>query len=185
MRINILGTSRSGHHFIGEVVESWFKDVDCAMIQYLTNVEPKDLGQYNINGMKIIVIRDYKNFLASSVMSFLGEHGEDSPWRESIAHKIKCYNAILKESFYPKQFNADVVIYYDQFFEDAEYRKDVCGKLGGVYTEERLNFISAEGNGSSFDKLTLQDKGQEMKVTDRHIQILETEWKDIYEDLLN
>lgn len=183
-KIAILSTTRSGHNFIKAVIESWLPD---CVITVLENCLPKDIWQYKLDprSFNIIVIRGFKNFLASSVKSYLDEHGLASPWRESMGLKIKAYRAILGESKTKGHFDHDMIIYYDLFCVNTKYREELCKQLGGQYTEERLGFVSDEGNGSSFDHLDYQGEGYKMKVLDRHKQILDTPWAMIYEQLLN
>jgi len=181
-KLAILATSRSGHNFIGGVIHSWF-DYKPELV-HMTNALPENIVEYGLENEDklIIVIRDFPNFLASSLKSYLDFHGAESgKWAVSIAHKIKAYKAILKYAMHPeKYYYPDVIISYQWFAKSRTYREAICKKLGGIYTEERLGFVSSEGNGSSWDKLSYQGKGNEMRTGDRAEQILETEWAPIY-----
>lgn len=180
MKIGVLGTSRSGHNWVGTVVASWFDNPE---VVEMTNVEPFNIGEYNLDkdDLLIVVVRSFKQFLASSVKSYLDAHGRDSNWREGIQRYIGAYRAISQTDF-PR---VDARISYEMFFRGAAYRRMICEKLGGEYNEDLLNYMPNEGGGSSFDKFEYQGKGQQMKTLDRAEQILETEWADIYEELLN
>ena len=178
MEIAVLSTSRSGHNFIIEMIKSWLPGVK---IQKLENAIPEDLHYHQVGGKKkLIVIRDFKNFLASSLKALTSA----SPWRENIEGKINAYRLIKEEAKHPKYYIHSTVIYYDKFVKDRKYREALCKELGGEYTEEKLNYVPNEGNGSSFNGFELQGKGSEMATRDRHKEILKTEWANIYKDLL-
>jgi hypothetical protein len=147
---------------------------------------PINIGLYNLDprGLRTIVIRDFKNTLASSIKSYLGTHGHDSAWRENFKITIGSYWAQVEEAITGEYYDAHTIIYYDRFCEDQAYREGICELLGGTYSESRMGFVSSEGAGSSFDKLTLQGEGQKMRTRERHEQILETEWADVYQEVL-
>lgn len=180
--IAMLSTTRSGHNFIKEVIESWVPGVK---ITVLERTLPEHIYQYKLNPHTsvVLVIRDFRNFLASSIMSYLTEHGRNSAWRENIELSIKAYKAQIEEVFDRQYVDLNMIIFYDQFCIDQDYRQEICKELGGEYTEERLNYVSSEGNGSSFDNLKYQGKGSQMKTRERHLQILDTEWVDIYQEM--
>ena len=182
-KLSMLSTTRSGHNFIKGVIESWLPGVKITVME---NALPEHVYQYKLDAhsLRVIVIRDFRDFLASSLKSKLDFCGLSGPWRESIELKIKVYRAILVESIEPEFYDADVVIRYEQFCIDRFYRQLICDQLRGTYTEDMLGHVSDEGNGSSFDKLEYQGKGQEMTTRARHVQILETEWADQYREYL-
>jgi hypothetical protein len=64
-------------------------------------------------------------------------------------------------------------IYYDEFVRSKEYRMDICSKLGGKYSEDKLNFVPQMGRYSTWDGSTYQWKGSKMKVFERY-----KNWKD-------
>jgi len=179
MKVSILSTSRSGHNFIKAMIKSWLPDVEFEMLE---NVLPTHVYQHDTKGTKkLIVIRDFKNFLASSLKALSLTNGT---WEVNIARKIEAYKAIKAEAENPKYYKNATVIDYDKFVADEEYRENICDDVGGEYTEKKLNYVPNEGNGSSFDGFELQGKGQTMNTRERHLEILETEWKDIYLTLM-
>jgi hypothetical protein len=182
VELSILSTTRSGHNFIKEVIESWGDYKVTVMERAL----PINIHQYHLDprGLRVIVIRDFKNCIASSIKSFLDAHGRDSGWRDNISTTVDAYWAQVEEAIIEEYYDAHTIIYYDRFCEDQTYREVICALLGGTYTESRLGYVSNEGNGSSWDKLSLQGEGQKMRTRDRHEQILETEWVDIYTQVL-
>jgi hypothetical protein len=189
MKIGVWGTSRSGHNWVGTMVGSWF---DNAEVVPMTNVKFEHLGEFNLGKEDIVicVIRSFKQFLASSVMSYLSAHGRDSKWREALSRYIDAYRDVLNKGHRwslreQGKYRKVVTILYDRFVEDEEYRKDICFLLGGRYNEDFLNFMPNEGGGSSFDDFEFQGHAQKMNITSRSEQIMQTEWADIYTELLN
>ena len=179
----MLSTTRSGHNFIKEVIESW-GDYDITVME---NAAPENIYQYKLDAHSIrtIVIREFRNNLASAIKGKSVSLQAHITLRESIEYKVNAYRAILKEAEDKEYYDADVVIFYDDFCDSEEYRRAICKKLNGIYTEDRLGFVSSEGNGSSWEKMSLQGKGQEMKTRNRHEQILEDpEWADVYLEIL-
>ena len=63
-----------------------------------------------------------------------------------------------------------IKIYYDQFFTDETYRRNICSQLNGVYNEDELNVVARAGGGSSFDRITYDGNAAEMKVLERYKQ---------------
>jgi len=178
-KISLLSTSRSGHNFVKEVIQSWLPGIEFIVLE---NVLSENIHQYPIKGTKkLIVIRDFENFLASSLKS-LNINGET--WKVNIDRKIAAYRSILGEVKHPTNYKHARVIDYITFVKSRVYREDLCRELGGTYTEEKLGHVPNEGNGSSFDGFELQGKGQEMRTWERKIEILNTEWAKIYKTLL-
>jgi len=79
-----------------------------------------------------------------------------------------------------------VIVFYDKWFVNIEYRKQISKKLGLVFTDNKLNFIWSVGSSfnPSFNKRMdyLQGRAQKMKVLDRY-KVLE-EVFDCNKDML-
>lgn len=58
-------------------------------------------------------------------------------------------------------------LYYDNFVSSEKYRKEICKKIGGNFSDNLLNIIPFNGNHSSFDK-GFQGRAQEMNVLERY-----------------
>ena len=63
-----------------------------------------------------------------------------------------------------------VKVYYDQFFVDQEYRKNICSQVNGSYNENEIEVVSKAGGGSSFDLTTFDGHASDMKVLERYKQ---------------
>jgi hypothetical protein len=77
--------------------------------------------------------------------------------------KMYAYEALNETNFL---FNK-IVIKYNTWFENEEYRKSISQKLGWKYSEKNLNHVSSCGDGSSFDHQDYNGKAQQMKTTER------------------
>ena len=60
-----------------------------------------------------------------------------------------------------------IIIFYDRWFVDIEYRKQIVKKLKLVFTDEGLNFIW-RSHSSFHDIIDVQGQAQKMKVLDRY-----------------
>lgn len=49
--------------------------------------------------------------------------------------------------------NPEQVIVYSHWMKDADYRRAICARLGGEYSEETLDIVPHQGSGSTFDKV--------------------------------
>lgn len=180
MNINVLTLGRSGQSIMTVILNSWCPSRHVVIIG---NTHPKDVRE--LEGTRIILIRDFRNWLASAIVARVNAYpkGGTVSWK-SMIHHIGVYKSLLKEIKDREYWQADIVISYDKFFESEEYRRSICEQLGGIYTEEKFNFVPNTGGGSSFDKMNLQGAGSKMKVLSRHEQVLETDKADIYINML-
>jgi hypothetical protein len=64
-----------------------------------------------------------------------------------------------------------ILINYDEFFVSRKYRQCICASLNGEYNEKKLNEVKGTGQGSSFDGLEYNGRGQEMWTLDRYKQV--------------
>jgi len=70
-----------------------------------------------------------------------------------------------------------IVIFYDRWFVDIEYRKQISKKLGLAFTDNGLNFIwKAQSSFEGDKRINKQGCAQQMKVLDRY-KILEPVFK--------
>lgn len=155
-----IAPKRSGHAWIGNMIKSWIPgDVyhDC---------ENKLPEKFKINPKGVVVVlqtRDLLNWYASCYHQ-----------RKRLSNKIVLKWITITREFYfnrhLKQYEV-VHILYDDFFRSEEYRQSICRKLGGVYTNERLNVVLENGNGSSFDGYQFDGAAQEMNVLSRYKQV--------------
>jgi hypothetical protein len=180
--ITTLSTARSGHNFVLANIYSW-KLGEFAH-HNLENIEPILLMPNHLNhgGMKVIIWRDFDDWLASLIMmSYRNRptrNWEDVP--KYIRNACRVYFAIMQEVKTPHYFHADHVVHYDKFAGSLKYRKDLCKAMGGTYSEKAIDFVPAQGGGSSFEKREMNGRGSKMKTQDRAKMILETDHKDFF-----
>jgi len=178
-----LCVARSGHNFVVQNIMSWFEE-NTIVYHNLENIAPKDLRPLHLShgGMKALIYRDFDDWLASSIMkSYKASKPRMVHTLPSfILTVVSTYFQIRQEAVNPMYFKGSTIIHYDSFVDSAAYRQDICRNFRGDYSEEKLNFVPANGHHSSFDGKEFQGKGSEMNVLNRADQILETEHKDFY-----
>lgn len=204
--IIIYANSRSGHSFITQNILSWLGVDENITIRGAVKdivVNDQNLKCYNfenrniqhngrfferfnidVNERNLIFIqtRDYLNWLASSLMTL------DNFYPKIYTDKLDTLNTLsiiwlryAKEIFGETNFIPSAIkINYDCFRKYDIYRKEICDEIGGKYTEKYLNVVHEKGYYSSFDGDKYQNEAYKMKVDERYLQILETEYKDIY-----
>jgi len=182
--ITTLSMARSGHNFILNNVRSWFEDGDKMIHHNLENIKPIDLVPLHLShgGPKLLIWRDFDDWIASSITKAhkVGATRTVSDIPAYVDKIVSGWFAIMQEAVNPQYYNANVQIHYDEFVKFQSYRKEVCDKLGGEYSERMLNKIPRNGHYSSFDADKFQDRGSEMNVLNRAKDILETPYKDLY-----
>jgi len=159
--MKIIGTSRSGHNFIKDNIESW------------TGNRPGDNEnpRSGVNSNDNICIRDYLDTVASLA-------------KIRISHiDISIKSWIYLASF----FESESIIIYEEFKNSEEYRRKVCKRLNGNYNEDRIKESPKGGAISSFYKNEVGENGSHddfyKKVKGRYHELKTTErWKQIQEN---
>ena len=181
--VTSLSVARSGHNFVIQNIMSWFEE-NTLLHHNLENIAPRDLMPLHLShgGMRVLIYRDFDDWLASTIMkSYNGNtHRIKHTLPSYILSVVGKYFEIRREAVNPTYFSGAIIIHYDRFVKSETYRRAICDVFGGVYSEDRLNFVPANGHHSSFDGKKYQDRGSEMNVLNRKDQILETEHKDFY-----
>lgn len=93
-------------------------------------------------------------------------------WTSQLA--IDCWKDHAKEAIDPKF--VDIVIKYNNWFQDVDYRKEIADKLGLNFTDEGINHVSLIGEGSSFDGVKHQNEAYKMNVLTRYKRYLYDEY---------
>jgi hypothetical protein len=135
--------------------------------------------------IRVMLLRDPFNLFASRYRFF---HRTNDIRRESNKRALKSsqrtngnsgiawYDKLAVERWkeYAREFSGETnflgkkhLINYNRWFADAGYRKAVIKKFGFAFTDKKLNFVPANGYGSSFDLRTKDGKAQEMDVLNR------------------
>jgi len=194
--LNVISSSRSGHNFVMNNIKSWIKDINYNYTN-IENITPMkfrlDNGYYSIqdNSINVIVVRDYLNWLASylplmkvNLINYRDGY-DDSVLMNEMNQQIKIWCETVKEFYGETNYvNNKVLVIYDDFFTLKEYRENICDELNGDYNEDKLNEVAINGYYSSFDVDKFDGNANEMKVDERYLQILDTEYHDIYLKIL-
>ena len=135
----ISATSRSGHNFFMDMIKSWQNGI------ILYNKENTTHLREGEKPNNIIFLRDYLNTLAS-LSKFIKKH----EFREEkiIKHAVISYKYLLIESL---KSNNNLVVHYEKFKSNKEYREDICNIIGGDYNESKLYLEPKFSAPSSFD----------------------------------
>lgn len=120
-----------------------------------------------VKSIKILIVRDPFNWYASRLKSKMVSpaHYSGLNLRQLYVQYMKEFSgetALLGENL--------VLISYNRWKEDLEYRKSVARQLGLDFSDDGLNTVSGEGGGSSFDGMNL--RGQNLQTDLRYKQYL-------------
>lgn len=200
----IMAQSRTGHNFVYHNFLSWNPDAPVARVEGYApeainyklilslNPELKIEGERDL--VYFIVTRDFKNWLASYMMMWWGRRKKGIPVQDmelfyknvDLERKIRVWKALDDEahSAINIYLSPIVPIHYSDFKQDTDYRKFMCGLVGGTYTEDKLDFVPQGGGGSSFNGKEFQNRGNQMKTDRRFEQITGSEIEDYYNYLL-
>jgi len=177
-----LSNSRSGHNFVKNNIFSWVGHPENKPRRYynLENYNPKrfsidtktvDLTKYP-DLISIIQVRDLLNWYASLIL-FVNRKPHNPP--DYIEFYFRTWCDIVKEYVGETNYLPNAIpLYYDDFFQSADYRKSICDQIkGAVYNEDVINKVTYGGGGSTFDKFSYQGRGSEMQVLERYKQVPE------------
>ena len=121
----------------------------------------KSLVEYNL-----LILRDPFNTLASRLNA-----PKDTAIDLRVNNRafIKRWIAYAKEFLGETQFlkNNKVVVNYNQWFSDLDYRKQIASHLNLKFSDKGINQVRGFGGGSSFDKCDFSGQAQKMKVLER------------------
>jgi len=117
----------------------------------------KTLKRYDL-----IILRDPFNLLASRFKSGFMEVKVHETVLELWISYAQEY---LGETQYLK--NKKICVNYNNWFTDINYRKQIASQLKLKFDDSGIDQVSGIGGGSSFDKLSLQEKASTMDVLNR------------------
>lgn len=113
----------------------------------------------------LFILRDPYNWLASSMAhTELGSAGVDLKWKVRIFKEI-AKHVMNCDSFLGRPF---FFINYNSWYNDEEYRKDVCKRLNFNFVDDsaRSN-VPDFGGGSSFENTKFDGNANKMSVMER------------------
>ena len=164
---------RSGHNWVAHMVRSWIDGIPISDLEgWAPDRMVRHFGIQELQDNIILIqTRDLLNWYASYTKGR----------RDYRVGAIPTWETITDEYYKPRYFRTCTVVrvYYDRFFVDRAYRRDICVQLGGKYNEKKLQSLSNSGHGSTFDKMEYHLRAQEMQVLTRYKQVP----KEIYVSL--
>lgn len=112
----------------------------------------------------IIVVRDCYNNLASCFKS---------NYSLSLINYtiIPTYKKLLKQMLKTKNFFPGLnttIVNFNEWFKNSDYRQSIINDLDLSMSNEPYQVVAKAGKGSSFDKLTMDNNAQSMKVLSRY-----------------
>lgn len=144
--------SRPGDTYIGNVEKRniySMEDIPLQKLQSLNNLELEI----------IIVLRDIRNTLASDIKACAPR---------SVNKHLGILTTVWKEYAFNYINNPqEYYILFDRWFNDREYRTQICEVLNVPFSDKGLNKVPDYGGGSSFDRTKFDGKAQKMDVLNR------------------
>ena len=136
----------------------------------------------SLNKYDILILRDAFNFFASRCAKW--EHLSGIRDKQQLVELWKIYaKEYLGETRYLT--NNKVVISFNDWFLDKEYRQILANKLNVPFNDAGLNKMMNRGEGgrSSFDAKKFHSNPQAMKVLERWKQLADNDfYRDIFQD---
>lgn len=120
----------------------------------------------------VIVMRDPFNLLASRLQTKPREDGVNFSMLEVYSRRYslpELWISYAKECLSETNFlpNNKLVINYNQWFLDCNYRQQIARRLKLEFSDRGLNDVSASGRGSSFDGAKYAGNAAQMDVINR------------------
>lgn len=166
-----LNAEKSGHFSQKDYLIHSYEDCFLGMLNHKTFEEQHDafVGPSR-RRLEILVIRDPFNLFASRKRSglFSGQFDLSSkPVTPLTARRIWKQHA--REALGEKKFfsNKRVLINYNLWAFDPEYRKNIAAALGLDFSDAGIQEVSQVAGGSSFDGLKYANKAHKMEVLER------------------
>lgn len=119
-----------------------FREAEMSFLESVVRLDPDSFPGWTPH--VIHILRDPYNCWASRVRAREGGSLSSSSKLEPF---VRDWTALARLALE----RPDMVILYNSWFRDEAYRRQVCARLGGVYSEGTLGEIRSEGGGSSFD----------------------------------
>tara|TARA_Y100000588_G_scaffold310177_1_gene335560 strand:+ start:883 stop:1782 length:900 start_codon:yes stop_codon:yes gene_type:complete len=140
----------------------------------IENILPSTISKFDIQELKkrkvgfelsnydvILILRDPFNLIASRLQN----QRKNKSYVLEVPELWKKYaQEFLGQTNYLSKFPKIININYNHWFSSIEYRRSISNQLGLKFTDKGLNIVSKYGSGSSFEKLDLDGKAQNMEV---------------------
>jgi hypothetical protein len=136
--------------------------------------------------VNVLVVRDPYNLFASRIRkASLVDHpaypGRPGPAMDRVVDQWK----IHAREFLGMTSHLEnrVGVYFDAWFADPGYRRDLCRRLDLSFTDKGFSTVSRTGGGSSFDSTSYDGANQSMAVLDRRRDLTDAE-RQVFEQVV-
>jgi len=104
--------------------------------------------------INIIILRDYKNFIASRYKKYGSKLGLNNSYLQNYEQIRDLWIRLCDQII-----NNDKIIgiIYNSWLTSKEYRDNICSKLGIINTNDNTSIVSDIGEGSSFCGVKLEE----------------------------
>lgn len=117
--------------------------------------------------INVIIVRDFRNMLASRYKKYCPTLGLDSSYIQDFETLKSVWKQFVKTD---KQSNI-VFINYDKWLTSKVYRNKISIELGISNTHDNINYVSEIGEGSSFIGLRLESDKQQYLTRYKQIDL--------------
>lgn len=178
--INVFGMKRSGLHCIINDILDYFTNYsfinDYTFSKYNKYIRNKEINKIilyedklfdinDTNSINIIIVRDIEENITSRIH-------KNKHWCRITKEYVETYSNILSESLNnTNNIKNKIIINYNKFISDNNYRKNIFIKLGYNFDLQpfNLNRIPSNGGGKSFSS---RQKRSDVKISSEIIEIL-------------
>ncbi|MFQ3217906.1 MAG: hypothetical protein ACI8R9_000669 [Paraglaciecola sp.] len=127
----------------------------------------------------ILILRDPYNIFASRIRKSAKDHrnlvypSQNNEYMKRVTELWKAHaREFLGET---DHLENRVVIYFNRWFSDLNYRKQISLDLGLDFTDAGFSMVSHKGGGSSFDGTSFNGDNSNMNVLDRRNNLSDKE----------
>lgn len=121
--------------------------------------------------INVMMLRDpYNHFASRTTLSKMVKPAYADLYRPYM-DEFDGKTTFLKDAF----GNNFLIVLYNKWFLDAEYRKEISEYFGIPHSDSGLNFMMPYGGGSSFDRMKSSTSAQSMDVLNRWKKLRENE----------
>lgn len=168
------------HNNYENIITNKKHDIIVYDLENYSSAKKKLLKTFNIN---ILIIRDPFNMI-SSIKKLNENNNKNKSIKWIKKHQFIIGNWISRYEFNINSINDfDLFILYNKWFSDIDYRKNIGKKLNlNSSCKYKINNITKDGCGSSFDGFNYSNSIDDMPVFDRYKYLSKDEIKLILDN---
>lgn len=168
-----------------KITLSYSKCFMVSLEDHAIDVKPFVDGKYKV--VNIIILRDPRNLFSSRIRkaSFVNLAAYPMENGPIMKRAVDLWIEHAKEFTCETSFLCNkICIYFNEWFSNPIYRKEISSQLGFKFTDKGFRKISSEGGGSSFDQTKFDGNNQKLNVLDRKSMLSDSE-QTILDQVLN